>query len=376
MGQKNNDVFVLNNNRKYDSIFSLISNERLVNIMNIVVLAGGISTERDVSLISGKNIYAALKEKGQNVILIDVFMGYEGDINGIFSKDADWAANIEDIKSENPDIRQIMASRSGDSKSYFGPNVIEICTNADIVFMALHGEDGENGKVQAAFDLMGIKYTGTDYVSAALSMDKSISKDMFARYDIPTPIGIKLENENDMAESIQFPKVVKAANGGSSVGVYITNNIEEYKKAVKEAFSYDNTVIVEEYVKGREFSVGVIEGRAIPIIEIIPKTGFYDYKNKYQPGNTEEICPAELPKEKEEEMKNTAEKVFEALRLKTYARVDFLMKDTDNSIYCLEANTLPGMTPMSLIPQEAAAEGINYPDLCMKIIDISMKKYE
>ena len=376
MGQKNNDVFVLNNNRKYDSIFSLISNERLVNIMNIVVLAGGISTERDVSLISGKNIYAALKEKGQNVILIDVFMGYEGDINGIFSKDTDWAANIEDIKSENPDIRQIMASRSGDSKSYFGPNVIEICTNADIVFMALHGEDGENGKVQAAFDLMGIKYTGTDYVSAALSMDKSISKDMFARYDIPTPIGIKLENENDMAESIQFPKVVKAANGGSSVGVYITNNIEEYKKAVKEAFSYDNTVIVEEYVKGREFSVGVIEGRAIPIIEIIPKTGFYDYKNKYQPGNTEEICPAELPKEKEEEMKNTAEKVFEALRLKTYARVDFLMKDTDNSIYCLEANTLPGMTPMSLIPQEAAAEGINYPDLCMKIIDISMKKYE
>ncbi|MDE5782197.1 MAG: D-alanine--D-alanine ligase [Lachnospiraceae bacterium] len=344
--------------------------------MNIVVLAGGISTERDVSLISGKNIYAALKEKGQNVILIDVFMGYEGDINGIFSKDTDWAANIEDIKSENPDIRQIMASRSGDSKSYFGPNVIEICGNADIVFMALHGEDGENGKVQAAFDLMGIKYTGTDYVSAALSMDKSISKDMFARYDIPTPIGIKLENENDMAESIQFPKVVKAANGGSSVGVYITNNIEEYKKAVKEAFSYDNTVIVEEYVKGREFSVGVIEGRAIPIIEIIPKTGFYDYKNKYQPGNTEEICPAELPKEKEEEMKNTAEKVFEALRLKTYARVDFLMKDTDNSIYCLEANTLPGMTPMSLIPQEAVAEGINYPDLCMKIIDISMKKYE
>lgn len=376
MGQKNNDVFVLNNNRKCDSIFSLISNERLVNIMNIVVLAGGISTERDVSLISGKNIYAALKEKGQNAILIDVFMGYEGDINGIFSKDTDWAANIEDIKSENPDIRQIMASRGGDSKSYFGPNVIDICGNADIVFMALHGEDGENGKVQAAFDLMGIKYTGTDYVSAALSMDKSISKDMFARYDIPTPIGIKLENENDMAESIQFPKVVKAANGGSSVGVYITNNIEEYKKAVKEAFSYDNTVIVEEYVKGREFSVGVIEGRAIPIIEIIPKTGFYDYKNKYQPGNTEEICPAELPKENEEEMKNTAEKVFKALRLKTYARVDFLMKDTDNSIYCLEANTLPGMTPMSLIPQEAAAEGINYPDLCMKIIDISMKKYE
>lgn len=367
---------MLNNNRKCGSIFSVISNERLVNFMDIAVLAGGTSTERDVSLISGKYVYEALKEKGHNAILIDIFMGYEGDVDGIFTKDTDWAANIKDIQSENPDIQQIIESRSGDAGCYFGPNVIEICRKADIVFMALHGQDGEDGKVQAAFDLMGIKYTGTDYIGAALAMDKSISKDIFVQYNIPTPMGIKLKDKNDMADNIPFPKVVKAANGGSSVGVYITNNIEEYKKAVEDAFKYDNTVIVEEYIKGREFSVGVIEEKASPIIEIIPKTGFYDYKNKYQPDSTEEICPAQIPKDKEEEMKKIAEAVFKALRLKTYARVDFLMRDTDSAIYCLEANTLPGMTPMSLMPQEASADGISYSELCIKIIDISLKKYE
>ena len=262
--------------------------------MNIVVLAGGISTERDVSLISGKKIYTALKEKGQNVVLLDVFMGYNGDITDIFGSDRDWAADIEDIKAQNPDISAVKAMRKGNVKGYFGENVLDICSQADIVFMALHGEDGENGKVQATFDLMGIKYTGTDYISAAISMNKSISKEIFIQNGISTPAGVTLKDENDMSESVPYPKVVKVANGGSSVGVYIVNNDDEYKAAVKDAFTYDNTVLVEEYVKGREFSIGVIEGRALPIIEIVPKVGFYDYKNKYQPGSTVDIWPAEL----------------------------------------------------------------------------------
>lgn len=344
-------------------------------VMNIVVLAGGISTERDVSLISGKKIYDAIKTKEKNTILLDVYLGYEGDVSGIFESDIDWGANIANIKSENPDIKAVKAMRKDGGKAYFGPNVIEICSKADIVFMALHGEDGENGKVQATFDLLGIKYTGTDYVSAAVSMDKSIAKDLFVANNVSTPAGCVLENELDMALNVPYPKVVKAANGGSSVGVYIVNNDDEYKKAVKEAFTYDSVVIVEEYVKGREFSIGVIEGRALPIIEIVPKEGFYDYKNKYQPGSTIDICPAELPTEKTDEMQRVAEEVFRTLRLKTYARIDFLMKESDNSIYCLEANTLPGMTPTSLLPQEAAAEGVDFVDLCMNIINISLKKY-
>lgn len=343
--------------------------------MNIVVLAGGISTERDVSLISGKKIYTALKEKGQNVVLLDVFMGYNGDITDIFGSDRDWAADIEDIKTQNPDISAVKAMRKGNVKGYFGENVLDICSQADIVFMALHGEDGENGKVQATFDLMGIKYTGTDYISAAISMNKSISKEIFIQNGISTPAGVTLKDENDMSESVPYPKVVKVANGGSSVGVYIVNNDDEYKAAVKDAFTYDNTVLVEEYVKGREFSIGVIEGRALPIIEIVPKVGFYDYKNKYQPGSTVDICPAELSENKTSEMQKAAENVYKALRMKTYARIDFLMRESDSKIYCLEANTLPGMTPVSLLPQEAAAEGVGFPELCMNIIDISLKKY-
>lgn len=343
--------------------------------MNIVVLAGGISTERDVSLISGKKIYKALKEKGQNVILLDVYMGYNGDITDVFKSDRDWAADIEEIKVKNPDISEVKAMRKGNVKGYFGENVLDICGQADIVFMALHGEDGENGKVQAAFDLMGIKYTGTDYVSAAISMNKSISKEIFEQNKIVTPAGVTLKDENDMACDVPYPKVVKVANGGSSVGVYIVNDDDEYKEAVKDAFTYDNTVLVEEYVKGREFSIGVIEGKALPIIEIVPKAGFYDYKNKYQPGSTVDICPAEISVEKTNEMKEAAENVYKALRLKTYARIDFLMRESDSRIYCLEANTLPGMTPVSLLPQEAAAEGVSFSELCMNIIDISMKKY-
>lgn len=343
--------------------------------MDIVVLAGGISTERDVSFVSGRKIYSALKSKNQNVILIDVFMGYEGNVDNIFEQDIDWTANIEDVKCEDPDIEKIKASRKGDSKAYFGANVLNICSQADIVFMALHGEDGENGKVQATFDLMGIKYTGTDYVSAAMSMDKSLSKEMFFYHNIPTPASVVLKDISDMADSISYPKVVKVASGGSSVGVYITHNEDEYKDALKDAFKLDGTILVEEYVKGREFSVGVIEGKALPIIEIAPKSGFYDYKNKYQPNSTVDTCPAELSDEKTKEMQRAAEEVCNVLRMKVYARIDFLMKESDNSIYCLEANTLPGMTPTSLLPQEAASVGVDFAELCLKIIDISLKKY-
>lgn len=343
--------------------------------MNIVVLAGGLSTERDVSFISGKKIYEALKLKKQNVVLLDVFMGYDGDTEDIFEKDIDWVAGIEDIKSENPDIEKVKKSRKGDSKSYFGNNVLDICAKADIVFMALHGEDGENGKVQAAFDLMGIKYTGTDYVSAALSMDKSLAKDILEQKGVCVPGGVMLRDDSDMSENIAYPKVVKVANGGSSVGVYIVNNEAEYKDAVRDAFRLESNVIVEEYVKGREFSVGVIEGKALPIIEIAPKEGFYDYKNKYQAGSTIETCPAQISEDKTNEMQKAAEAAYKALRLHVYARIDFLMRESDGKIYCLEANTLPGMTPTSLLPQEADAVGIDYPQLCMNIIELSLKKY-
>lgn len=340
--------------------------------MKIVVLAGGISTERDVSLISGTMIYKALKEKGHQVILLDVFLGYEGNTEGIFEKEEDWAREIEGIKEENPDIEKVKAMRPDGDKIFFGPNVISICQSADVVFMALHGENGENGKIQACFDLMGIKYTGTDYLSSAICMDKGLTKEMFALHGVPTPKGICLKKGQEDKREVPLPCVVKACCGGSSVGVCIATDENEYEKAKEEAFRYDNEVVIEQYIKGREFSVGVIEGRALPIIEIAPISGFYDYKNKYQAGSTIETCPAVLSEEKTNEMQKYAEDAFRILRLKNYARMDFMMSE-NGELYCLEANTLPGMTPTSLLPQEAQAEGTSYGDLCEEIIRISLK---
>lgn len=341
--------------------------------MKIVVLAGGISTERDVSLISGTMIYRALKEKGHQVILLDVFLGYEGSTDDIFEKEEDWAREIEGIKEENPDIEKVKAMRPDGDKIFFGPNVISVCQSADVVFMALHGENGENGKIQACFDLMGIKYTGTDYVSSAICMDKGLTKELFALHGVPTPKGICLKKGQEDKREVPLPCVVKSCCGGSSVGVCIASNEEEYEKAKEEAFRYDNEAVIEQYIKGREFSVGVIEGRALPIIEIAPISGFYDYKNKYQAGSTIETCPAELDEEKTKEMQKYAEDAFRVLRLKNYARMDFMMSE-NGELYCLEANTLPGMTPTSLLPQEAQAEGTSYGDLCEEIIRISLNK--
>ena len=175
--------------------------------------------------------------------------------------------------------------------------------------------------------------------------------------------------------NMEFPVVVKTCCGGSSVGVYIVNSQKEYEEALENAYTYEEEVVVEEYIKGREFSVAVVDGKAYPVIEIRPLQGFYDYHNKYQPGSTVETCPAELSPELTRIMQGYAEKGARALRLTGYSRLDFLMKE-NGDMYCLEANTLPGMTPTSLIPQEARALGMSFEDLCEELIRVSLKKYE
>lgn len=339
--------------------------------MKVVVLAGGTSTERDVSLVSGSKVYQALKNNGHQAVLLDVYLGYDKDITNIFEKEEDWQANIGAISDQKPDLETVKAMRKGDKRSFFGPNVLAICQQADVVFMALHGANGEDGKVQACFELLGIPYTGTDFVSAAIAMDKGITKDIFKAYNIPTPVGIRLKKGEKETERVPYPCIVKACCGGSSIGVAVAANDAEYEKAKEEAFSCDNEVVIEQFIRGREFSVCVMDGKALPIVEIAPKKGFYDYKNKYQAGSTVETCPALLSQELTAKMQNIAERVFAALRLKSYARMDFIMQE-DGSMYCLEANTLPGMTPTSLVPQEAAAVGIGFDALCEKIIQMAL----
>ena len=347
--------------------------------MRIVVLAGGLSSERDVSILSGSKIAAALRSKGHQVVLIDVFMGYEGDdfdADRLFAENYDFAGDAV-IDTEAPDIEAVKKQRKNQSPNYFGDHVLELCQAADITFLGLHGGEGEDGTVQAALQLHGIKYTGSDHLGSAIAMHKGVTKGIFLNSNVPTPAS-RLYKREFMGEGYldswtKFPCVVKPCSAGSSVGVQIVGDSEQFLAAVGAAFRYDDDVLVEEYIKGREFSVGVLGGKALPVIEIIPRDGWYDYENKYQEGATEEVCPAELDPDIARKMQAEAEHAFEMLRLKVYGRIDFLLGD-GNRFYCLEANTLPGMTPMSLLPQEAAAAGIEYPDLCEKIIELSLKK--
>ena len=350
--------------------------------MKIVVLAGGLSTERDVSFKTGEMVTKALRENGHQVILLDVFMGYsnkEEDLTGIFDRAEAVSVKVAAIPETAPDLEKVKAQRKDQSDNFFGPNVIELCRMADIVFMALHGENGENGKIQAAFDLFGIRYTGTGYLGSALAMNKGMAKQLFLENGIPTPRGTSLKRGEDAAKietcGIHFPCVVKPCSGGSSIGVSIVHDKAEYEQALKEAFCWENELVIEEYVKGREFSVGVIDFQALPIIEIAPVEGFYDYKNKYKAGSTVETCPAELSEQITKEMQGYAEKVAEVLGLNTYSRTDFLL-DAEDHIFCLEANTLPGMTPTSLLPQEAKVTGVDFNQLCEKLIESSMRKYK
>ena len=349
--------------------------------MKIVVLAGGLSTERVVSLNSGAGICRTLRERGHEAFLLDVYLGFPYDadkLEEVFTLPGAGLEIAEGIKTTEPDLAAVKASRKDQSDCFLGPNVVEICRMADIVFMGLHGDVGENGKLQATFDLLGIKYTGPNYLGSALAMDKGIAKKIFKMSGVPTPLGtsVKKANQNvTLAElDLKLPVVVKPCSGGSSIGVYIVNTEEEYKEAMKNSFRYEDEVVVEPYIKGREFAVGIIDGKALPVIEIIPKTGFFDYANKYQDGCTEEICPARIPDEVAERMQRATELAFKSLKLDIYSRADFLL-DENGEIYCLEVNTLPGMTSASLLPKEAKAAGIEYGELCELIIQKSLERY-
>jgi len=342
--------------------------------MDIVVLCGGFSAERDVSLASGTMAAAALRRRGHRVVLVDLFFGYTdsySDPKEIFRQD--YAAQTAAIGETAPDLDALRKIKGGSGR--IGDNIPEICRAADIVFIALHGEDGEDGKIQALLDLLGVKYTGTGALGSALAMNKDIAKQLFLQNGIKTPRGIALIKGEKPYDSVPLPCVVKPNARGSSVGVAVVTAEDEYSAALEEAFVHDDRVIVEQYIKGREFTVGVIAGRALPVGEICPKSGFFDYKNKYQSGMTDEIFPAEIPKELTEKLQRAAERVFEVLQFDAYGRMDFIV-DEAGEAWCIEGNTLPGLTPVSLIPKAAAAAGMSYDDFCEAIVYESLKKYE
>lgn len=342
--------------------------------MNIVVLAGGLSPERNVSLSSGIMVTNALLARGHKALLVDLFFG----VDQLPENPADAFLAAKPIKEQAvseiaPDLDAVRAARKSGLSPLVGNGVVELCRAADITYLALHGADGENGRLQAFFDLHGIRYTGSPSLGCALAMDKWITKQLFLGADIPTPRGVLLR-KGEPVPPYAYDCVVKPCCGGSSLGIAIAHSAEEYEAAVTDAFRYEDFVLVEEYIQGTELTCGLLGDNPLPLTEIIPRQGFYDYAHKYQPGWTEEITPARVSADVTARVQQITRRIKDTLHLAVYFRADYLLA-ADGSLYCLEANTLPGMTPTSLMPQGAAAAGIAYPELCETIVSLSMEKY-
>ena len=340
--------------------------------MKIVVLCGGLSMERNVSITSSTLICKALRQLGHKAVLVDMFYGLE-DMDTPPEQLFDALPPLPDarVAEEAPDLEAVKASRRWKSPSMVGQGVLELCQMADVVFLGLHGTCGEDGRIQATLELMGIPFTGSGYLGSAIAMDKDLTKRLVATAGVRTPdwrvVRYSQAEIPALADSMALPCVVKPVDSGSSIGVAIAHTRQEAVDALNQNLALGR-VILEQYVKGREIQVGVLKGKSLPSIEIIPKHGFYDYKNKYQAGAAVEICPAPVEPDMEALLGETALKVHALLGLTTYSRTDFIL-DEKGDLYFLEINTLPGMTPTSLMPQEAAAVGISYGELCQLIVD-------
>ena len=350
--------------------------------MKIVVLGGGISTERHVSLVTATSVCKALRSLGHEAIFVDMYLGlesYTGALKDAFQVPDGFCGQVA-IEKTAPDLEAVKASRVDKGPSRLGKNVLEICTLADCVFLGLHGADGEDGKIQAALDLLGVPYTGSGMLGSAMAMDKAVTKRVMEGCGIPTPKWVELTyTEADIPELIQtlpVPSAVKAVGGGSSIGVSLPDTREELEQALREILQYGDRIIVEEKIKGRELTVPVLDGKYLSAIEIVPPEGMtFDYVAKYQSGSegARELCPAPITEEEHHLVGELALKLHKALGLSVYSRTDFILDDSGQA-YCLEVNTLPGMTPNSLIPKAAAVEGLSYAQLCEKIVELSLSK--
>lgn len=347
--------------------------------MKIVLITGGPSAEREVSFASSKSILLALRNLGHNVKVIDPIYGDKEISEDFIFKSG--------IKKDSPSVDTLNEIYQSSNRSILRCINSEIFDNVDLAFLGVHGKFGEDGRIQTLLELRGVRYTGSNVFSSALAMDKDISKIILNSTGIKTPEWFALINNSESSlnyedinrkilDSIGYPCVVKPNNEGSTVGLTIVNPDTEdiyLQKAIKLAFNYSDKVLIEQYIKGRELTVPVIGEEAFPVIEIKPKDGFYDYEHKYTKGMTEYFCPAEIDIETEKAIKYNSLKAHKALCCSVYSRIDFIL-DENNELYCLEVNTLPGMTETSLVPKSAAANGMNFEQLIKKIIELSLQK--
>lgn len=345
--------------------------------MNIILITGGPSAEREVSIASSKSILKALRDSGHNVKVVDPVNGVEDVSEEEIFKST--------VRKESPSPEKLNEIRKNSDRKILQCINSDIFDNTDLVFLGVHGKFGEDGKIQTLLELRGVKYSGSDVFSSALAMDKDISKIVFESIGVKTPSWIALQKRDAedyfelnriILDEIGYPCVIKPNDEGSTVGLSIIQpDVEDIQlqKAVELAFQYSDKVLVEQHIKGRELTATIIGNETYPIIEIRPKDGFYDYEHKYTKGMTEYFCPADIPQEIENSVRKNALNAHIALGCEVYSRVDFILDDK-NELYCLEVNTLPGMTETSLVPKSAAAKGMSFRELIEKLIELSLAK--
>lgn len=329
--------------------------------LRITLLMGGTSSERDVSLASGLRMAEALRSRGHEVTAIDT-------AHGVLSA-AEQQAMLEGgvMRTVPPDV--VVLARMERSL----PQAMSGLPAADVVMLALHGGRGEDGTIQALLDLTGVPYTGSGHLASALAMDKDLSKRLFQSVGVPTAKWTMAPVDSATVEkAFGFPCIVKPSKQGSTVGLSLVKRPEDLQAAIEQAAQFDDEVMVEQFIAGRELTVAVLGDEALPVGEIIPKHELYDYECKYTPGMAREVFPAELTEEQTQRVQRYALSAFRVLKLQGCARIDFRL-GADNEFYCLEANTLPGMTGLSLVPQAAAAAGISFPELCERIVGLALK---
>ncbi len=336
--------------------------------MNMAVLLGGTSAERDVSLVTGIAVARALRTMGHHVRAIDCAYG------------------DREIDIQNVDVEHIISQTPSEMKQQQGQlnrNILAtvqflLNQSFDLVFIALHGGYGENGQLQALLELVQIPFVGSGSLASALGMNKHLSKLLFRSQNVPTaPWVLVRQGQGLPFEEIQalgFPLVVKPNDQGSTVGLSIVHGREELSGALARAFRYGPDVLVEKYIPGQEITAAILDGKALPLIEIVPHSGLYDYEAKYQKGKTDYRVPAPLSREITQNIQQAAERAFAALGCADYARVDFRLQE-NGQFFCLEVNTLPGMTPTSLVPKAAAVVGLSFNQLIETLVQTAFRRY-
>jgi D-alanine-D-alanine ligase len=325
--------------------------------MRIGVLFGGTSEERDVSIASAAQIIPALRGLGHEVFAVDT-------ASGRLPPTAERRVLAPQVATAPPSQTSVATLR--EQALTVSPATLDIGA-VDVVFLALHGGAGEDGRIQALLDLAGVSYTGSNHIASAAAMDKDLSKRLFRSVGVPTadwlmsPVTVE-----QVSRELGWPLVVKPNKQGSTVGLSIVRQADELAAAIESARAYDDEVMIEKFIGGREFTVGVLDGNALPVGEIIAPGDVFDYESKYQAGGAREVFPADLPAGETERMQRYALQAHAVLKLGVYSRIDFRM-DAAGSIWCLEANSLPGMTATSLLPQAAKAAGIGFPELLERI---------